>query len=171
MNKVTGMAKMGNPKAPSPRLFSYICLFETIGVIITGVIINSDPTWYNTLTLPFFSAPSWFIAIAWLILYTFMGSALYLVHLSRGGRNLKLVYVLFVITAVLPMINAIFFWQLNYIRLSTIITVFIWLLSIGLTLNFWHTSKKAGVLMLPVLLWVMFSLVLSISILSLNGLI
>jgi tryptophan-rich sensory protein len=164
------MAKKGKSKAPSSRLFSFICLFETLGVIVTGIIINSDPTWYNTLTLPFFSAPSWFIAIVWLILYTLMGSALYMVHTHKGKKNLKPIYVLFVITAILPMLNAIFFWQLYHIRLSTLVTALLWLLSIGLTLNFWHASKKAGALMLPVLLWTMFSLVLSLSILSLNGL-
>ncbi len=165
------MADMVKPKAPASRLFSYICLFEAVGVIVIGIIINSDSTWYNTLTLPFFSAPSWFIAVACLVLYSFLGAALYFVYVNSSNKDLKLTYVLSAALAILPIINAFFFWQLEHIRSSTIVTAVSWLLAIGLTLNFWHVSRKAGLLMIPILLWFMFLLVLSISILSLNGLI
>jgi tryptophan-rich sensory protein len=142
-----------------------------LGAVIAGIIITGDRTWYSALTKPFFAAPTWLSSGIWLFLYLLMGIALYLVYLEKGSKNMNLIFVAFGLAAIIPVLRAFFFWQLHYIVSSTALAGLLWLLTIGITLSFWHVSKKAGLLMVPVLLWVMFSLIVALAILALNGII
>jgi tryptophan-rich sensory protein len=166
------MAKKGKRKGyPIGLLLALVLALEMLGATVTGIIINSDHTWYNTLTQPVFAAPGWVSSEVWLVLYLFMGLALYVVYLNRDGKSLKYSYALFFFAAIIPVLRAFFFWQLHYLMTSTALIAVEWLLVIALTLNFWYVSKKASLLMLPVLLWLLFSLIVGISVLALNGII
>ena len=94
------MAKKGKQKGyPLGLLLALILILEMLGAAVTGIIINSDHTWYGTLSQPTFAAPSWFSSEIWLVLYLFMGLALYIAYLKRDGGSMKLTYGIFFIAA------------------------------------------------------------------------
>ena len=165
------MAEKTKQAIPTSEMLLLIFGLELVGAIITGLILNSDAAWYSTLAVPFFSAPSWFTAEVWIFLYLFMVAALYIAYENKGKKNMNVVCVLFVLATILPLLRAVFFWQLHYLVTSTSLSALEWLLVIGLTLNYRHISSKASLFMLPVILWTMYSLILGLSILALNGII
>jgi len=164
------MAKKDKQKSyPIGLLLALVLILEMLGAAVTGIIINSDHTWYNTLTQPIFAAPSWVTSEVWIILYLFMGVALYVAYLNKGGKHMRTVYALFSLAAVIPVLRAFFFWQLHYLVTSITLLGLEWLLVIALSLKYWHISKSASLIMIPVILWTMFSLIVGLSLLALNG--
>lgn len=165
------MAQKSEQAIPASKVLLLVFAVELIGAIITGIILNSDRIWYSTLAVPFFSSPSWFSAEVWIFLYLFMVAALYIAYQDKGKKSMSVVYVLFALAVILPLLRAFFFWQLHYLITSTSLSALEWLLVIGLTLNYRHISPKASLLMLPVLVWTMYSFIVGLSILALNGVI
>jgi tryptophan-rich sensory protein len=138
-----------------------------LGAILSAIILRGDYTWYSMLSRPFFSLPTWFMTEVWLVLYPLMAIALYLV-LTEGKGKHKTLVIIFCINALLPIIRAFFFWQLHYLGLALLIAVLYWFLTIGITITAWHISRRAGMLMLPVVFYAIFNLIIYISLFLLN---
>ena len=166
------MAKKGKQKGyPLGLLLTLVLILEILGAVVTGIILTSDHTWYSTLTQPIFAASSWISSEIWLVLYLFMGVSLFIAYVRKNGQSMKLSYGIFFLAAIVPVLRTFFFWQLHYLVTSTVLVALEWLPVIALSMNFWHISKRASLLLIPVILWLMFSLIVGLSILALNGII
>jgi tryptophan-rich sensory protein len=166
---VVGMAKKRRSDIPFLKLISLAFVLEVIGAIITWILTNSDRTWYNALITPTFSAPTWLSSEIWAVLYLFMMMALFFAYENKGKRNLESVYVMFFLVVVLPLVKNLVLWQMQALVASIIIQLVLLLFALFLTLDFWRISRKAGLFMLPVLAWVMYSMAVGIVLLTLNG--
>jgi tryptophan-rich sensory protein len=140
------------------------------GIIGSLFTINAIPTWYASLTLPTFAPPNWIFAPVWLTLYTLMGVALFLVW--RKGSwliDVKWGVRVFFIQLIINALWSIMFFGLQN-PLYGLITIGLLLISIFATMYFFfRSSKVAGFLLVPYLLWVSFASYLNYAILSLNS--
>lgn len=144
-----------------------VCLFVPLLVGNLAAFLTKDNIQlFQLINKPILSPPSWIFPIAWTILYILMGIASYLVWITPKTNNRALIFYLIQLV-----FN--FFWTIIFFNFELYLFAFIWLLLMWLlilktTLLFYQTSKPAGYLMLPYLLWVSFAGYLNFSIYLLN---
>lgn len=144
-----------------------ICLFIPLAIGSLAAFLTKDNIQlFQLINKPTLSPPSWIFPIAWTILYILMGTASYLVWITPKTNNCGLIFYL-----VQLVFN--FFWTIIFFNFELYLFAFIWLLLMWLlilktTLLFYQTSKPAGYLMLPYLVWVSFAGYLNFSIYLLN---
>ena len=124
---------------------------------------------YAVLNKPPLSPPGWLFPVVWTLLFLLMGLAAYLVAVSpvsgsRRERALRLYLV---------QLGFCFFWGSLFFGLGARFAAFVWLLLLlGLALVccllFWHIHRRAGALLLPYLLWLLFAAYLNLSLWLLN---
>lgn len=124
---------------------------------------------YAALNKPPLSPPGWLFPVVWTLLFLLMGLASYLVAVSpvsdrRRGRALRLYLV---------QLGFCFFWGSLFFGLGARFAAFVWLLLLlGLALVccllFWHIHHRAGALLLPYLLWLLFAAYLNLSLWLIN---
>lgn len=152
-----------------------------IGSIFTAPAIDS---WYGTLIKPELTPPAWVFGPVWILLYTLMGIAAYLVWRThpqflrnpRMQRLWRLALSMYAVQLVLNMLwSAIFFGMpdlavggVNHIGLAFLEIVALWLAIVATIVSFFKISRMAALLLLPYLLWVSFAGYLNYSIWILN---
>ena len=104
------------------------------------------------------SPPGWLFPVVWTLLFLLMGLASYLVALSpaSGSRRER------ALSLYLVQLGVNFFWGSLFFGLGAWFPAFLWLLLLlGLSLIccllFWHIDRRAGALLLPYLMWLLFA--------------
>jgi tryptophan-rich sensory protein len=148
-----------------------IVICEVVGVLGAIVTVGSIITWYDFLNKPSFSPPNWVFAVVWLILYALMGLAAYFVwkeHTKKLAKYIRKSLNLFGLQLALNFLWSFLFFGMRSALYGLIDIVFLWLVIIVTTIDFYRVSKRAAALMIPYILWVTFAMVLNIFILLLN---
>ncbi len=139
-----------------------------------GSIANftSLDTWYEGIVKPSFNPPNWIFGPVWTILFLLMGIALYLIWQKkpRWGIDKKVSFALLVFYTQLGF-NVI--WSYLFFGLQNPLFAFgeILVLWTAIALNiilFWRIDKRAGLLLIPYILWVSFAVLLNYAIFMLN---
>lgn len=126
---------------------------------------NSMQT-FNTVAKPALAPPGWLFPVVWTILYILMGIASYLVTISRKPNGAAL--ITYGLQLMFNFFWSIIFFNLNMYLFAFIWLIFLWLLILKTTVQFYRISELAGILMIPYLLWVAFAGYLNFSIYLLN---
>lgn len=126
------------------------------GAFFTSPAVSSS--WYMSLAKPALQPPAWIFSPVWIMLYTLMGVALYLIR-----RNRPLV-ALFLIHLVFNGLWSILFFGLRSPFYALLDIIVLWLLILVLIFKFFKIRKAAGYLLIPYLLWVSFAAYLNYSI-------
>lgn len=137
-----------------------------VGSIFTAPAI---PSWYAGLAKPVFSPPNWLFAPVWLLLYTLMGIAAFVVWdkgISR--REVKIALALFAVQLVLNVLWSVIFFGLRLPQYAFWEIIALWAFILLTLLRFYKLSKPAGLLLLPYILWVSFAAILNLFIATLN---
>jgi len=134
-----------------------------IGSIFTSPSIQ---TWYVGLQKPAFAPPNWVFAPAWISLFTLMGISLYLVWNKK--KNIKTPLVLFSVQLVLNMMWSFLFFGLKSPFYALVEIIILWIAILLTIISFYKVSKRAGILLLPYILWVSFATILNYYIWLLN---
>lgn len=144
-----------------------VCLL--IGFLSSFATQSSVNDWYITLNKPSFNPPNWLFAPVWTILYIMMGVAAGIVW-GKGFHHVWVKTALYHFGFQL-LLNAswsiIFFGLKN--PLAALFVILILLVLIVLTIRWFNVvSKKAAILMVPYLFWVIFATALNFKIWELN---
>lgn len=144
-----------------------VCIFicQLAGIIGSIFTVSSISVWYAELEKPFFSPPNWIFAPVWLTLYTLMGLSLYLI---LNEKNTKTALILFSTQLLLNAFWSILFFGFKNTFFALLEIIFLWIILLLTTINFYKTSKKAGLLLTPYILWVSFAIILNYFIWILN---
>ena len=134
---------------------------------ISALITKNSMDIYSYLDKPSFSPPSILFPIVWTILYLLMGVSSYLIC-NSDNRNKKSAYIIYGIQLFLNFIWSIVFFLLSYRLLSFIIIILLLISIIIMIIKFYKIDKKAGLLQIPYLLWVLFASILNLTIYLLN---
>ena len=141
-----------------------------VGYLSGMMTKESITTWYPTLVKPFFNPPNWVFAPIWTILYIMMGIAGGLVWnaIETNEKVVKTAFKYFIIQLALNSVWSFIFFYLHNPFLALVEIILLWLLIFETYNQFKLIDKKAGMLMVPYLVWVSFATFLNASIWWLN---
>jgi len=124
--------------------------------------------WYRTLEKPSWTPPGYLFGPVWTFLYACMGVAAWLVWKRFGFAGARLALALFMGQLVLNVMWSWIFFGLHRPGLAFLEIFLLWVMIMATMIAFWRKHTRAGVLLLPYLLWVSFAAVLNYSIWRLN---
>ena len=140
--------------------------------IIGGFFSPMSPganEWYNGLAQSVLTPNGWAFSIAWIILYTLLGIALYLIMQSGKSRqNKALAYALFIAQMGLNALWSYLFFGLHMVGGALICLVALLAVAIWMAAAFRQISRGASYLVWPYIAWLSFALYLNGTILALN---
>jgi translocator protein len=136
-----------------------------VGSVFTAPAIGA---WYSYLAKPFFTPPNWAFAPVWTILYILMAVAAALVWQSSDKNKSKALKIYFSQLA-LNVAWSLLFFGLRSPFYALIGISILWLAILFTIFQFNNISKKAGMLLIPYILWTTLAAFLNISIFILNG--
>jgi len=146
-----------------------VLICQGMGLIGSLFTTPAIPSWYAGLIKPSFNPPNWIFAPAWILLYTLMGIAAFLIWNRRNGKKkIKTALVLFSVQLVLNSLWSIIFFGLHLPQYAFLEILVLWVFILLTLLSFYKISKPAGLLLLPYILWVSFATILNLSIMILN---
>ncbi|MBN2094473.1 MAG: tryptophan-rich sensory protein [Candidatus Aenigmarchaeota archaeon] len=156
-------------KVDWPKLLGSILACQAAGFIGSFATTPAIPTWYAGLSKPWFSPPNWVFAPVWLLLYTLMGLALYLI-IKDGLKTLDAQRGFYAFGAQLGLniLWSILFFGLKSPPAAFICIMLLVVAIIVTTWEFWIIDRRAAYLMMPYLVWVLFATVLNFYIWQLN---
>ena len=140
--------------------------------IIGGFFSPISPgvnAWYNGLAQSVLTPNGWVFSIAWLILYTLLGWALYLIMRSGKTRqNKATAYALFIAQMGLNALWSYLFFGLHMIGGAMVCIVALVGVAIWMAIAFKPISRLASFLVWPYIAWLIFAMYLNGTILILN---
>lgn len=151
------------------HLIVAVLVCQGAGLVGSVFTTSAIPSWYVGLNKPSFSPPNWLFFPVWLVLYTLMGIAAYLIwNEGFGKKKVKTAMIFFAIQLVLNSLWSIIFFGLRLPQYAFLEIVILWVFILLTLLRFYQISKPAGLLLLPYVLWVSFAAILNLSVAALN---
>lgn len=139
------------------------------GAVGAYFTILSVSTWYVFIEKPDFAPADSVFFPLWLVLYTLMAFAFYLVwRESIWRKDVQTGILWYGASLLLTLLWPILFFGLQNIEYG-LIDVLVLMVTVSVTeLYFFRVSKVAGVLFLPYLIWVLYAVLLNYVIVLLN---
>lgn len=154
------------------------CMWFVVAMIISflpgifGVFFTPhghSNIWYNGLIKSGLTPPGWLFSVAWTILYILLGIALYLVIKAVHAKTSKLIaYVLFGTQMVLNGLWSYMFFGVHLPSFALVTLLVLFIVSIWMARVFDGIDKRAGYLVIPYILWMMFAFYMNAYIVLMN---
>ena len=151
------------------RILIFILICQMAGVIGSFFTIPKITGWYATLQKPSFTPPNWLFGPVWTTLFALMGVSLYWIWGFRLEKNFKRAISFFGVQFVLNILWNFFFFGLQNPLIGLIEIILLWIAIAVTIFEFYKLSKKAGLILLPYIIWVSIATVLNYYILVLNA--
>jgi len=143
-------------------LFS-VAIVGFFGNIIT--MPHIEP-WYQELSKPSFTPPSWVFGPAWFIFYLLMAVAAWLVW--KKGKSRAAPLSIFYFQLGLNLLWFALFFAFHTTGWALIEIIFLWLVVLWMLVGFWKNSRCSVLLLLPYIFWLSFIVVVNAGIYFLN---
>jgi Tryptophan-rich sensory protein (mitochondrial benzodiazepine receptor homolog) len=157
---VVNLFKVGDKKQLGVLLIIVI-LTEALG-FLSGFLVMSNQGLYENLMKPSFSPPGWIFPIVWSILYLLMAISFYRIWLSgKYGKDVRKAMRYYFIQLGLNLIWPVIFFRFKLYGLAFIELLLLLVFILLTTFQFYKIDKKAGLLMIPYIIWVSFAGVLN----------
>lgn len=151
------------------KLIAAILICELAGAAGSVFTTSSIATWYVTLQKPFFTPPNWAFAPVWLTFYALMGISLYwILNKDLKNKAVKTSVLVFAVQLVLNIFWSILFFGLQNPLYGLIEIVILWIAILATILEFYKIDKKAGLILLPYIIWVSIAMALNYYVFILN---
>ena len=144
-----------------------VCLLLPLAVGgLAAFLTRNSMDLFAMVKKPPLSPPGWLFPVVWTILYLLMGFASYLVLVAeKPGRT---AWKLYLAQLAFNFVWPILFFHLQMYLLSFVWLLLLWILILVTILWFTRSSRLAGYLLIPYLLWVTFAGYLNVGIYILN---
>lgn len=130
---------------------------------------GSNDVWFNTLNKSVLTPDGWVFSVAWTVLYTLLGIALFLVIKNNKTRKSKIVaYWAFFVQLALNALWSYLFFGSHFVGVALLCLVALIAVTIWMMVAFKPFSKAAVYLVWPYLIWLCFALYLNGTVLFLN---
>jgi translocator protein len=147
-------------------LLAFLAVCFVVAGIGGAVTRTSVDTWYPTLAKPAFTPPDWVFGPVWTVLYAMMALAAWLVWRRTGWQGWAL--TLFFVQLALNLLWSILFFGLRLVGLAMVDIVVLVIVIALTTIAFWRVDRRAGLLFVPYLIWVIYAGALNGAIRHLN---
>lgn len=151
------------------KLVLSLIICQAAGIIGQVFTSTSLSDWYPSLAKPSFIPPGSVIGLIWIIIFTLMGIALFLVW--REGLEKPGVKIALSIFAAQLVVNVLWnaaFFGLRSPLFGLVVMAILWVLILITIIRFWTISRAAALLLVPYISWVSFAAFLNYSIWRLN---
>lgn len=144
-----------------------VCLLLPLAVGgLAAFLTRNSMDLFAMVKKPPLSPPGWLFPVVWTILYLLMGFASYLVLVAeKPGRT---TWKFYLAQLAFNFVWPILFFHLQMYLLSFVWLLLLWILILVTILWFTRSSRLAGYLLIPYLLWVTFAGYLNLGIYILN---
>lgn len=127
-----------------------------------------DYNWYNELTKPYFSPPSWVYTPIWVLLYIMVFASI-IVYISTPTIFSKTKgYIFFTLQLILNLLWSPVFFVFKNIGFALAIIILMDITVLLTVIHFNRVSKFAAYLLIPYLIWIIFATYLNLGFLLLN---
>lgn len=153
-----------------PKLVLSLVIPNAVGILSSLVTMPAVGDWYTTIAKPSWTPPDWVFAPVWIVLYTLMGIALYLVWNDGAQKpDVRKGIIWFDVQLALNFLWSLVFFGLKSPGLAFVVIIALWVAIVVTMGIFWELKKKAAVaLLVPYILWVTFALALNAQIWFMN---
>ena len=135
----------------------------------SALITMGDMDIYKQINTPPLSPPSWLFPVVWTVLYFLMGVSLYIVWNKQDIYvDKKKAYLLFCLQLFLNCIWSPVFFTARSFLLAFVILVLLIIAVAFMIAAFYNIDKRAGLLQIPYLIWLLFAAYLNMAIYILN---
>lgn len=136
---------------------------------VSAVLTRDGMKLFKLMNKPPLTPPDWVFPVVWTVLYVLMGLAAYWVY-SSDASEVRRVRAMTVYAVQLGM-N--FFWSIIFFALEMYLTAFVWLVGMWVLIAvcmalFYHIDNRAGLAMLPYLVWTTLAGYLNMGVFVLN---
>lgn len=135
---------------------------------VGGIASANAGSFYQDVSRPEWSPPSWLFGPVWTVLYLMMAVAAWLVWRERGFAGARGALTLFVAQLVANGLWSWLFFAWRQGALAFVEILVLWALIVATLIAFWRIRPLAGALLVPYLLWVTFATALSFTIWQMN---
>ena len=149
-------------------LFVFVALCLLVSAAGGMVTATSVDTWYQALAKPSFNPPDWVFAPVWTALYFLMGVSGWRIWRRRASRATRGALALFGLQLFLNFAWSVLFFGFQRIDLALIDIVILFVAIVANMILFWRIERLATLLLVPYAAWVVFAIVLNVSIWLLN---
>lgn len=132
------------------KLIIAILVCQSAGVFGSLFTSPSIGTWYAELEKPFFTPPNWAFGPVWITLFTLMGISLYLVWNKRDKVSISI----FGVQLFLNALWSLLFFGLQNPFYGLVEIVILWFVILLTIVKFYKIDKRAGIILIPYILWV-----------------
>lgn len=148
------------------KLIGCILLCQAAGAIGALTTDTGTSPWYQSLNKPSFNPPGWVFGPVWVLLYTLMGVALFL--LIRDCPSSRWALLLFGAQLALNAAWTPIFFGMHRIGAALVVILLMWTAILLTIIAAWPFSRWAAGLLTPYLLWVSFAALLNAMFARLN---
>ena len=149
-------------------LFVFVTLCLLVSAAGGMVTATSVDTWYQALAKPSFNPPNWVFAPVWTTLYFMMGVSGWRIWRRRASRATRGALALFGLQLFLNFAWSVLFFGFHRIGLALIDVAILFVAIVANMILFWRIERLATLLLVPYAAWVVFAIVLNVSIWLLN---
>jgi translocator protein len=139
------------------KLIISLGLPNAVGMVASFVTMPAVRSWYADLAKPNYTPPNWIFAPAWLVLYTMMGFAFFLIWTRAGDRRVVFACWFYIVHLLVNGLWPFLFFGLHSPFWAFVDIVLLWFMIIGVFLLFFSIDRKAACLLIPYWLWVTFA--------------
>jgi translocator protein len=128
-------------------------------VFIFGSIAGSEGVaWYQSLVLPSWAPSEGLIAFIWALIYVCISyAALIIWNQDHRDRRFKAAMVLFALSGAANLLWSVVFFALHDFLASAAAALVLAAFLVSISVLYWKRSKKAALLILPFIVWVLFA--------------
>ena len=141
-----------------------------LGVMVAPISAGEN-AWYNTLNNSIYTPAGWVFSAVWTLLYFFIGLALFLImqkHQVINHHDKVSAYTLFAVNIILNLMWSYVFFGAQMPELALVTLSALLVIAIFMARAFFRISVPAFWLVLPYVVWLMFSFYLNATIVYLN---
>lgn len=142
------------------KVLHNIAIAEGTGFVAGLITSKSIDSWYSKLKKPVLNPPSWIFGPVWTTLYALMGISSYIIE-RKSKEAQKLPIFVYSIQLALNFIWTVIFFGFRSPSFAFFELILLWCTILLTIILFWRLSFKAGILLIPYILWVSFASVLN----------
>ncbi|NHN41661.1 tryptophan-rich sensory protein [Halorubellus sp. JP-L1] len=157
MSAQTGDAADGLGRDDVPGLLVAVVAVELVGSAPAVVTASDVATWYPTLAAPPLTPPSWVFGPVWTVLFAAIGTAAYLVYRDRAHSWRSRALGLFGAQMAFNVAWSFAFFGAQSPALGLVVILVLDVLVVATVVAFRRVDRRAAVLLVPYLAWVLFA--------------
>lgn len=150
--------------------------FQLLVIVLTTVLIGllaslfsgNTRQIYTSFIKPPLSPPGWLFGVIWPVLYLLMGIAAYIIYQTPQTPDRNKATTLYWVQLFVNFLWPIIFFRFEWYWLAVIVILLLDVLVIMTMIWFYRIDKRAGYLLIPYLIWILFATYLNIGIAMLN---